>query len=702
MRTTPKITPNAQTVLCKRYLAPDPNDSREPCLHCGNRHETVEEMFDRVSFGNEEYYELMARLDFLPNSPTLFNAGLPGAGTLSACYKFDVQDSMESIMEVARKAALVQKYGGGVGYYLGNLRPKGALVHSTHGKACGPVAVMGLYHSIAEMITQGGKRAGAQMAILPCDHPDVIEFIHCKDEGDALSTFNISVSLTDSFMKQATKDSTSGEAALLHTMAESAWKTGDPGCYFVDTAERANPTPWIGKLTGTNPCGEVPLLDNEPCNLGSINLTSFVIPNLDSLIDVKLPTFLFHFDRLRRVVHTAVRFLDDILGHSQFPDLVIDAAARRTRKLGLGVMGWADTLALLHIPYDSQEALDLGEEIMSLIQKTAHRESVLLGQQKGHFDIEKRAREEYNTAAYPPLCLEVDGKKHRRNATLTCIAPTGSISIIAGVSSGIEPHFALENTRVMGDGTELTEKVAEHPGFRPKTAHEVGWAWHIQHQATFQKYTDLAVSKTINMPETATVKDVYDAYVMAWQEGCKGITIYRDHSRGQQVLETIRESNQVTGGSVGLRRKLPSVRPSITHKFQVGGTEGYAHFGLFDDQTLGELFIVASKVGSTIRGLLDAVAILASLSLQYGVPLSTIVDKMKNQRFDPSGFTANPDIPSATSIVDYVFRWAEKRFLQEKGEEYVVNGMVCPDCGALAISQGGCMMCGGGCGWSVC
>jgi ribonucleoside-diphosphate reductase alpha chain len=401
---------------------------------------------------------------------------------------------MESILDVGAKAIMVQKFGGGVGFTLSEIRPKGWAVQSTHGKAMGPVGVLRWLHAGAKMVTQGGKREGAQMGILHCGHPDIEDFITCKqDDPQALSTFNISVAMTDAEMKS--------NGTLLPRMAELAWKNGDPGCFFIDRAEEANPTPHVGRLDGTNPCGEVPLLDNEACNLGSINLSHFVI---SGRVD---------WDGLEYTTRTAVKYLDTIIDHNWFPREEIAKAVRDTRKIGLGVMGWADMLGLLGIHYDSAEAVQLGTKVMEFIDSVAHDESNHL---PGTYPSSQNSRE--------------------RNATLTCIAPTGTIAIIAGCSSGIEPHFATEWIRITGDGHELSEKIPSLDGFTPHTSHQIDWPWHIKHQAAFQKHTDLAVSKTINMPNSASQEDVLNAYKMAWQEGCKGVTIYRDGSRGEQVL----------------------------------------------------------------------------------------------------------------------------------------------------------------------
>ena len=477
--------------------------------------------------GNSEYRrELIDSLVFLPNSPTLFNLGVPGGGTLSACFKFDVADTMldgeNGIMDTATKAAMVTKWGGGVGYYVGGLRPAGAIVNSTHGKAMGPVEVLKFYNAMGSMLTQSGKRDAAQMGILDVDHPDIREFIHMKDaDPQKLSTFNISVAITDRFMEVATKDVGSNERQLLLAMAHSAWRTGDPGVYFVDRAERDNPTPLAGRLTGTNPCGEVPLLNNEPCNLGSINVRRFVLANGT-----------FDWDRLERTVRLATRYLDDVLDRNHFPDYRITAAAMYTRKLGLGICGWADTLALMKVDYASDEAVELLDGLMGFIREKADGESAYLGLTKGNAPC-------YATAAFT-----------KRNATTLCIAPTGTIAILMGASSGIEPHYLTHWNRTMGDGTTFEEHIPvldEIGDFKPQTSMEIPWEWHVRHQAAAQRHVDLAVSKTINMPNDATVDDILNAYIAMWEQGAKGGTVYRDGCRDTQVLNQIEHISEEIG-----------------------------------------------------------------------------------------------------------------------------------------------------------
>lgn len=711
-RVKPIIAGNSQSILCKKYLRP----LREPglnaptseidkyeqhmCQVCGKSHETIDELLDRCSFGSKEFRDLLASFDFVPGSPVWFNAGT-NQGTLSACFKFDVDDTMveteDGILPVATKAALVLKWGGGVGFYLGKVRPKNALIRTTHGKACGPVAVMEYYHAGALLITQSGKRQAAQMGILPCDHADIREFIHCKDSGTNLSTFNISVSCTDAFMEKATTQPDSEEAKLFGEMVECAWNKGDPGIYFVDAAERDNPTPWLGKLTGTNPCGEVPLLNNEACNLGSINLSHMVIPNKFMVGPDDGPENLIDMERLERVTRLATRYLDAIIDNNDYPLPIITETVLKTRKIGLGVMGWADMLAQLHVHYDTDMAVNLGSYVMEHIQEWAHDESLTMGSEKGRYP----AFDDKEGDSYGP--------PERRNAIVTCIAPAGTISNLANCSSGIEPHFTLEGTRLMGDGTILKENVrTDTKGFTPHIAHDISGLWQLKHQAAFQKFTDLAVSKTVNLPKDATKEQVREIFVNAWKLGCKGITIYRDGSRAVQVINETKPQDAYqtyeTDARHGLqRRKMPKDAMAYRHSFSVGGVEGYLHIGLFEDNSPGELFITGSNQGSTVSGLLASLSIMTSLGLQYGVPLETMVSKLQHIRFEPMGMTDDPKIPTAPSIVAYIYRYMGQKCLTNgHAIKSAGTGMVCPDCGAAAIAEEGCLKCSKGCGWSRC
>ena len=707
---------NAQIIMCKRYyLRGTLEDAR--CEYCHESHETPDAFWTRVSMGRDDYRALLTSLDFLPNSPTLMNLGNElFDGTLSACFKFDPEDTMfddpdgNGIMATLNKAAAVLRAGGGVGYALSKIRAEGAVVHSTHGKAFGPIGFLRMAHVLAKEITQGGKRDAAQMGILHCTHPDLLKFIHAKDNNpEALSTFNISVAATDEWM-QAARQVGTVEYQILTEMAQSAWRTGDPGLYFIDAAERENPTPWLGQLTATNPCGEVPLLNNEPCNLGSINLGHFVVPAMNGRgeVDRVDPSLSIDWKRLREVTRLAVEYLDDVLDRNKFPDPAIDLAARTTRKLGLGVCGWADMLAQLGLNYDDAKAVSLGERVMEWISKHGRARSEELMVEKG----------------MAPAYEGRNVTRPRRNATVTCIAPTGTIAIIMEASSGIEPYFAAQNDRRMGDGTILKEdawatvKVA--PGHTPKVAHDIAATWHLRHQAAFQKNTDLAVSKTVNMHHDATPEDIRMALVEAWDLGCKGVTIFRDGSRSEQVLtSTVEEPRQAALRSADApvllrngdawRDVLPDRRPpgGRTQKFRVGETEGFITANVFEDGAPAEIFLKLSRGGSTLDGFADWWAQTFSITLQMahkvGVPFTQFTAKFKNRRFEPSGLTGYAPIPHATSISDFVAKWLELEFGGPIEQAVLmVDGMVCPDCENVSLQLvEGCEVCRL-CGYSAC
>ena len=524
----PAFTQAAQDILRDRYLWRDEeqNPTETPqglLLRVAEAVSQAETTLPLQYKWQDEFYEIMANLYFLPNSPTLMNAGRPAPhGQLAACFVIGIDDTMESICEALRKQMLIHKSGGGTGFNFSHLRAAGSIVSSTKGRASGPVSFMGLFDKATETVQQGGMRRGANMGILNIEHEDIREFIHCKDKDGTITNFNISVAISDSFMKKVMQNPVGKEAVLLQEIAESAWKTGDPGVIFIDAINRGNTTPNLGKLEATNPCGESPLYPNEACNLGSINISRMVVNGK------------FDFELLSRVVAIATRFLDDVIDINCYPLPEISAAVRRTRKIGLGLMGLADTLFQLEIPYDSKEAFDFAGSVMKCIHDVATKTSEELGKEKGI-----------------PTDLVHLG---RRNATLTCIAPTGTIALLADCSSGIEPVFSLEHTRVRTqlDGTKVAMKYqnkfyekALNAGMSPqaikkifKTSHDVKPKAHISMQGVFQKYTDLAVSKTINMKHDCTKEDVFNAYMASWQAGCKGVTIYRDGSKSEQVLYT--------------------------------------------------------------------------------------------------------------------------------------------------------------------
>ncbi len=563
-----KLSENSLRVLRHRYLKKDKS---------GKVVETPEQMFRRVartvagveaSYGasakrvkrvEKKFYEMMARLDFLPNSPTLANAGNP-LGMLSACFVLPVGDSLQEIFDSVKLQALIQQSGGGTGMDYSRIRPRGERVMTTKGTASGPVSFMRVFDVTTEAIKQGGMRRGANMGILRVDHPDIVDFITCKSDMKSLTNFNISVSITDKFMQAVEKNASyyltnpvsKKPVARLkarkvwNLLISEAWRNGDPGIIFIDEINRFNPTPGVGRIEATNPCSEVPLLAFESCNLGSINVANFYD---DGKNDVD-------WAYLAEVVHTGVRFLDNVIDANKYPDKGIEQMTRGNRKIGLGVMGFAQLLFQKNMKYDSEQGVGFGEKLMKFISQEADAASLELGKQRGPFDF-------WNRSIYAKA-----GQRFR-NATRTCIAPTGTISMIADCSSGIEPLFALSFVKKVMEGQELVyvdpffEKVAKQGGFHSDslmkrlsrtgsvakiknvppdvrkiftTAFDVSPYWHVAMQAAFQKYTGLAVSKTVNFPASSTKKDVEKVYWLAHRMKCKGITIYRDKSRSTQVL----------------------------------------------------------------------------------------------------------------------------------------------------------------------
>ncbi len=701
---TSQLSENARLVLERRYLARD--DRGRPL-------ETPEQLFARVAHNIAQaeviyapddkdaaarwevrFLELMTALDFLPNSPTLMNAGRE-LQQLSACFVLPVEDSIEGIFQAIKDTARIHQSGGGTGFAFSRLRPAGDRVRSTMGVASGPVSFLKVFDSATEAIKQGGTRRGANMGILAVNHPDIEQFITVKGDMRTLVNFNISVAVTEEFMRAVENDEEydlvnprSGEVTarrrarhIFDLIVANAWRNGDPGIVFIDRINRDNPTLNLGQIEATNPCGEQPLLPYESCNLGSLNLGRFVTSEGDK------PRF--DWERLARVIPDCVRFLDDVIDMNRYPIEEIDQATKLTRKIGLGVMGWHDALMQLGIPYDSEEALALAEEIARFIQEKANEASLGLARERGTFPA-------FGGSMYDP------GRPYR-NATRTTVAPTGTISIIADCTSGIEPVFALAYTRQHyldpDDASKLTTlrevnryflKAAKDCGFYSDammdhvsaggrvsdqeevpdwaqrlfvTAHEITPEWHVRVQAAFQRHNDNAVSKTINFPHSAAEADVAAAFWLAYREGCKGITVYREGSRDFSVLshttanvkgpeqETAEALGEITGRLSRLERPLPQrqflpdERNSITHKFRVGDQEGYITVGLYDDGRPGEIFVKINKEGSTVSGLTDAVAKLASIALQYGVPLDELAPKMRNTRFEPYGPTGNPQVP---------------------------------------------------------
>jgi ribonucleoside-diphosphate reductase alpha chain len=559
----PKLTVNALEVLKARYLLRDEEENiiETPTLlfeRVAKATAKVDKTFrEKPEKSEKTFYEMMAKLEFLPNTPTLFNAGT-NIGQLSACFVLPVPDSLDGIFTTVKNMALIEQTGGGVGFNFSKLRPRGDIVRSTKGVASGPVSFMRIFDTATEVIKAGGKRRGAMMGILRVDHPDVLEFITAKQNPTLLSNFNVSVAVTDEFMQAVEADQaywlinprnrekvkTLKAREVWNLMARSAWASGDPGVVFIDEINRHNPTPEVGRIESTNPCGEQPLLPYESCNLGSINLSRMVE---DSRIS---------WDKLRETVRNAVHFLDNIVDANVYPLKEIAGITRANRKIGLGVMGFADMLIMLGVPYDSEEALELGEQVMKFIEEEAHKKSREIGEARGSFpNFEKSIWKDRHSAF--------------RNATVTTVAPTGTISIIAGCSSGIEPLFAVSFMRnVLGgarlfETNALFEETAKARGFYSAklleeiartgsvqkiagvpedvkrlfvTALDIDPVWHVKMQAAFQKNTDNAVSKTVNLPFEAKVEDVREIYDLAWQLKCKGVTVFRYGSKPEQVL----------------------------------------------------------------------------------------------------------------------------------------------------------------------
>ncbi len=733
-----ELSSNALAVLKKRYLKKNEK---------GEVVETPEEMFWRVastvaladkSFDpsadvNEiasRFYNLMATLRFLPNSPTLMNAGRR-LGQLSACFVLPVEDSIESIFEAVKQTAIIHKSGGGTGFSFSRLRPENDQVLSTQGISSGPVSFMTVFDVATETIKQGGTRRGANMGILRIDHPDIEKFITCKKDPDKLTNFNISVAVTDAYMEALANDmdwdlinprtlqrvKRVPASKLFEMIVEAAWETGEPGLIFLDTINRSNPTPHIGEIEATNPCGEQPLLPYESCNLGSINLSKMVkksppdINAFDSISDFLKEAI--DFPELGETVRDAVHFLDNVIEVNRYPLPEIESMTKRNRKIGLGVMGFADALIKLKIRYDSEAAEKISREIMSFVQTEARAASSYLGEKRGNFP--NYLGSVYDNPETPFM----------RNATTTTIAPTGTISIIAGCSSGIEPIFAVAFVRNVLDGQKLLEinpqfeQMARERGFHSEelfkkisekgnirgieeipqdvkslfvTAHDISPEWHVRIQAAFQKYTDNAVSKTINFPTSATVEDVRKAYMLAFELGCKGITIYRDRSRDAQVLTTPRPARypQVEP------RPRPDRTVGVTERITTGCGKLYVTINS-DEYGICEVFAQMGKAGGCAYSQIEATSRLISLALRSGVKVEYIVKQLMGIRCpSPVWHNGQLVVSCSDAIAKVINNYAKT------GVVPVLSEMgACPECGAAIEHEGGCIVCRS-CGFTRC
>ncbi len=765
---TLRISPNAVRVLKKRYLAKDEN---------GKVIETPEGMFRRVAHNlvqadalygatpeevratEEEFYAVTAGLDFLPNSPTLMNAGRP-LQQLAACFVLPVEDSITGIYDTLKHQALIHQTGGGTGFSFSQLRPKDDVVRSTGGVASGPVSFMKVYNQSTEHIKQGGTRRGANMGILRVDHPDILEFITCKTDTKEITNFNISVAVTDAFMKAALNgemydlvNPRSGKVVrqlnareVLHKIAECAWRNGEPGLFFIDQANRTNPTPHYAMIEATNPCGEQPLLPYESCNLGSINLENHLTRTEDGQYEID-------WAHLERSIRTSVHFLDNVIDMNKYPIPEIEKCTKDNRKIGLGVMGFARMLFNLGVQYDSEAGIQMGEQVMKFISEIGYDESRRMAEKRGVYPSWKGSRH------------EARGQRVR-NSYVTTVAPTGTISMIADTSGGCEPEFSLIWFKNVMDGEHLpyvldlfieTAKregfwqdglldkiLANHGSARgipeiPErwqkvfaTAHDIAPEWHVRMQAAFQKYTDSGVSKTINMPDTATVDDVMAAYLMAYELSCKGITVYRDGSREEQVmnvgLSTKEKATPVASakpsgpaqvtvdqameqlavahaaGTLPAKLERPTRVSGETIAINTSYGKMYLTINSFNGQPF-ETFATVAKAGGMIQADLECVCRLISLALRYRIPMHEITRQLIGiQDGNPYGIGAN----RVLSLWDAIAKALASYHPPEQCQESTVGalaarpeGLPCPDCKSPLVHTENCEKCYG-CGYSRC
>ncbi|CAN5794009.1 vitamin B12-dependent ribonucleotide reductase [soil metagenome] len=740
-----ELSENAIAVLKKRYLKKS---------EAGEAIEEPIEMFERVASNiaegefrfkegeeaealyeesKEKFLQMMLSRKFMPNSPTLMNAGRE-MQQLSACFVLPVEDSIDGIYDTLKHQAIIHKSGGGTGFGFSRLRPKNDLVKSTMGVSSGPVSFMAIYDASTDKIKQGGTRRGANMGILRVDHPDIEEFITCKKENDQINNFNISVAITDEFMEAVKQDAdfdlknprdgvvikTIRARDLFRQIVEGAWLNGEPGVVFIDKIDGDNPTPQY-PIESTNPCSEAHLPPYDSCNLGSINLERFFIPG-DQVGEGSVD-----WDGLRETIHTTIRFLDNVIEMNKYPLPAIDEMSRGNRRIGLGVMGFADLLIKLGITYDSDNGLAFAEKVMKVVDDEAWEQSRTLAEERGvmpHFEGSRH---------------EARGDRVR-NATVTTIAPTGTISMIAGCSGGIEPLFAVAFMRRQADmempdvnpefvklakergfySEDLMTKVAEHGSVRdipevPEdvrstwvTSHDISSDWHVKMQAAFQKYTSMGISKTINLPNHATPKDVEDAYMQAFATGCKGIAVYRDGSRDAQVLSTGKTTQgegvpepEVRHVSLAeARNGRPRTLSGVTKKIQTG--HGPLFVSMNDDE-FGprECFVVLGKSGGTAAAFSEGLGRMISLAMTHGAQPAEIVHQLRGiQDGHPAGVGPN----AVLSVPDGVAKAMGEHYLVEEdpaeARELPIIG-ACPDCASGLTRQEGCVVCHS-CGYSKC
>ncbi|MGI6174675.1 MAG: vitamin B12-dependent ribonucleotide reductase [Christensenellales bacterium] len=749
---------NAQTVLQRRYLSKDIE---------GNTIETIDDMFERVAACiadvdrkydakadveglKARFKDLMLAQKFMPNSPTLMNAGKP-LGQLSACFVLPVGDSMEEIFDALKNAALIHKSGGGTGFSFSRIRPAGSSVRSTGGVASGPISFMKVFNAATEAVKQGGTRRGANMGILRVDHPDIMDFITCKKGNSDITNFNISVGVTEKFMQAARKneeydlinpvnghiEGRLNAREVYDLIVDMAWSNGEPGIIFLDRLNKDNMTPALGDIESTNPCGEQPLLPYESCNLGSVNLAN--------MIKKQDKGFIVDYDELGRVVDLAVHFLDNVIDANKYPLQEIEDMTKNTRKIGLGVMGFADLLFCLGIPYNSEEAIQIGEKIMGFIQARAHSASEKLAISRGAFP------------AFEGSILSKE--KPLRNATSTTIAPTGTISIICGASSGIEPLFAISFVRNVMDDDELAEvhpyfeAVAKEQGFYSKelmrriaeegtlahieeipqgirevfvTSHDITPEYHIRMQAAFQKYTDNAVSKTVNFPNSATREDVKTVYDLAFDSGCKGVTIYRDGSRDVQVLYTGKKEEPSAEKGQIVPRPRPDITQGFTEKVRIGCGNLYVTVN-YDEEGICEVFTNLGRAGGC-PSQSEATSRLISTALRSGMDAYSLIEQLKGIRCHSTLRQKGLKVLSCPDAIGKVLEKVVKMQEEQNGginmkkpaessvQETVSCGENCsafkgrtqekpagdcPECGGDVEHEGGCVVCRN-CGYSKC